>query len=186
MPRKDYYALHREKCLQQQKDYKARNREKVLARERAAYQANRETRRVKDAVQRVKHRERIRAYQLARPYDPAAYLRNRTAILAQRKRYYDQNRAKIRAKDNVRARKYKELLRAFADAEAAGGCVDCGIKTQVVLDFDHVRGKKVMPISQIIRSGYPVRKLLAEIDKCEVRCSNCHRIVTAQRRKVAA
>lgn len=61
-------------------------------------------------------------------------------------------------------------------------CVDCGNSDKRVLEFDHVKGTKVGPISQAIRNAWHIDKLIAEIDKCEVRCCNCHRIVTIQRR----
>jgi hypothetical protein len=33
----------------------------------------------------------------------------------------------------------------------------------------------------MIQSGYSIAKIKEEIEKCEVRCANCHRKVTAQR-----
>lgn len=61
-------------------------------------------------------------------------------------------------------------------------CIDCGETDPSVLEFDHVRGKKVAAIS--VLTGYVVKmeKLIAEIDKCEVRCVNCHRRKTARER----
>lgn len=54
-------------------------------------------------------------------------------------------------------------------------CVDCGQHDLEVLEFDHVRGRKLGSVAQM--AGYPVReeRLRAEIAKCEVRCVNCHR-----------
>jgi excinuclease UvrABC ATPase subunit len=63
-------------------------------------------------------------------------------------------------------------------------CVDCGNTDLRVLDFDHVRGKKLGSISHGVKNSWPIEKLLAEINKCEVRCANCHRIVTHERRKL--
>lgn len=63
-------------------------------------------------------------------------------------------------------------------------CIDCGNTDLRVLDFDHVKGKKIGSISYGIKSSWPIEKLLTEIDKCEVRCANCHRIVTYERRKL--
>ena len=53
-------------------------------------------------------------------------------------------------------------------------CVDCGEEDPMVLSFDHVRGVKKMAISQMVNQGYSMAALQAEIDKCEVRCFNCH------------
>jgi hypothetical protein len=62
----------------------------------------------------------------------------------------------------------------------ARGCTDCGYRTHPeALDFDHVDGKR-FTISRAVAHSWD--DLLAEIDKCEVVCSNCHRVRTAQRR----
>jgi hypothetical protein len=60
-------------------------------------------------------------------------------------------------------------------------CVDCGEADPVVLEFDHVNGDKDGNIGNMIGSGRTWRRLLIEIDKCEVRCANCHRRATARR-----
>ena len=67
------------------------------------------------------------------------------------------------------------------EAAKAGPCADCGIAYPPhVMDFDHVRGVKLRAVG-LLRSG-SVERLLAEIAKCEVVCSNCHRERTHQRR----
>ena len=58
------------------------------------------------------------------------------------------------------------------------GCVDCGDRRLIVLDFDHVRGDKVSHVSALM--GTSLKLLKIEISKCEIRCSNCHRIKTAK------
>lgn len=63
------------------------------------------------------------------------------------------------------------------------GCLDCGIKNPIVLDFDHLRDKKYN-VAKMLSHGFSEKKFLEEIAKCEVRCSNCHRIKTAERRKL--
>jgi len=61
-------------------------------------------------------------------------------------------------------------------------CVDCGESDPVVLDFDHVRGRKVTHVKRLVSSGHiSLRRIFEEIAKCEVRCANCHRRVTAAR-----
>ena len=51
-----------------------------------------------------------------------------------------------------------------------------------MLDFDHVRGKKVLSISDMMRGAYGIDSIQKEINKCEVRCSNCHRVATHKRK----
>lgn len=58
-------------------------------------------------------------------------------------------------------------------------CVDCGETDIVVLDFDHLRDKK-FNICQSLTNG--MESVKKEIEKCEVRCSNCHRRKTAKMR----
>lgn len=59
-------------------------------------------------------------------------------------------------------------------------CVDCGEGDPVVLDFDHLRDK-VLAVSTMLRLGYALARIRAEVAKCEVRCANCHRRMTAKR-----
>lgn len=54
-------------------------------------------------------------------------------------------------------------------------CVDCGETDPIVLEFDHVRGKKSSNVGQLMNSTYSLDTLQKEIDKCDVRCANCHR-----------
>lgn len=63
------------------------------------------------------------------------------------------------------------------------GCADCGYRDNPdALHFDHLPGfEKSFGIS----NQYHTRKwsiVLAEIEKCEVVCANCHSIRTAERR----
>jgi hypothetical protein len=51
-----------------------------------------------------------------------------------------------------------------------------------VLDFDHVAGKVAL-VSALVAWGAPEDRLRAEIAECEIRCCNCHRRVTADRRR---
>lgn len=60
-------------------------------------------------------------------------------------------------------------------------CVDCGEADPVVLDFDHVRGVKKAGVGRMIAGTHSMAVLFAEIAKCDVRCANCHRRVTAKR-----
>jgi len=59
-------------------------------------------------------------------------------------------------------------------------CVDCGESDPVVLDFDHIdASSKSENICRIVTSGRSLKTLTQEIEKCEIRCSNCHRRRTA-------
>lgn len=67
------------------------------------------------------------------------------------------------------------------------GCIDCGFNTHPeALDFDHVNGEKEFNIGQALNSMISWVRVKREVAKCEVRCANCHRIVTSSRRKSTA
>ena len=53
-------------------------------------------------------------------------------------------------------------------------CVDCGEEDLIVLEFDHVRGRKSACVKQLARDC-SMETLVKEVRKCEVRCSNCHK-----------
>lgn len=57
-------------------------------------------------------------------------------------------------------------------------CIDCGEPDIIVLDFDHL-GDKKDDISNLIGHARSLSVIIKEIDKCVVRCANCHRRKTA-------
>jgi hypothetical protein len=61
-------------------------------------------------------------------------------------------------------------------------CVDCGNSDIRVLEFDHVRGVKLYHVSYMIQKAYKLDLVKDEIEKCDIRCCNCHRIVTQERK----
>lgn len=80
--------------------------------------------------------------------------------------------------------RYYRQLKALAVYEylEAHPCIDCGESDPVVLDFDHVRGAKVADVKRLVAGSHvSLRRVLEEIAKCEVRCANCHRRITAIR-----
>lgn len=59
-------------------------------------------------------------------------------------------------------------------------CVDCGESDYIVLEFDHIdSSEKSFNISDGMMSK-SINTIKKEIEKCEVRCSNCHRRKTAK------
>ena len=59
------------------------------------------------------------------------------------------------------------------------GCSSCGIKDHRVLDYDHINpADKKYLVSQLVNLAYSLKTIKDEIRKCQVLCSNCHRIRT--------
>lgn len=58
-------------------------------------------------------------------------------------------------------------------------CADCGkYYPSFVMDFDHKENKEFL-ISRAVSSGtHTLEKIKKEIEKCDIVCSNCHRIRT--------
>ncbi len=59
-------------------------------------------------------------------------------------------------------------------------CTDCGECDPVVLDFDHLRDKSFDVTRMLDMSMVKIKK---EIEKCVVRCANCHRRKTAREKR---
>ena len=89
-----------------------------------------------------------------------------------------QRARRVRRTNARRAEAREQLVRYLRQHP----CIDCGESDVVVLEFDH-RGRKVADVSTYANGGRSWTRILAEIQKCDVRCANCHRRVTATRRK---
>ena len=100
------------------------------------------------------------------------------------KRHYEAIKDKIKKRSHKRNKSQRKIAKEFVDAvKGLSECVDCGETNPLVLDFDHVRGNKTMCISNMVRNCYSIESIKKEIKKCEIRCSNCHRIITHKRNK---
>lgn len=84
--------------------------------------------------------------------------KNKKDLYAAQKRH----RLKIRAK--------------LFDFLSTRSCVDCGEKDPVVLEFDHrERKNKFKIIARMLSGHYSWLSIEREIEKCDIRCANCHR-----------
>lgn len=104
-----------------------------------------------------------------------AYSRKEDQAEASR-RHYLQNKEVMKARARVSTKARRERFRKLLQEIKTVPCLDCGRSyPHYVMDLDHVRGQKVGNIGDLVAQGVALFKLLAEIDKCEVVCSNCHR-----------
>lgn len=96
-------------------------------------------------------------------------------------KHYDNNRGYYIDK----AKRRKELIRDFIREAKNKPCADCGgIFPYYVMQFDHVRGEKLLNIGNVSSRGLSMPKLKNEINKCDVVCANCHAIRTHERMKI--
>ena len=76
----------------------------------------------------------------------------------------------------------KRIQEMLGSLKEKSGCVDCGQTYPFyILDFDHVYGKKVANIGQML-NYFSIEDIMKEVAKCDVVCSNCHRERTYQRK----
>jgi hypothetical protein len=94
--------------------------------------------------------------------------RNKAAKL----RHYYNNKEQYLARNKViKAEKIAYIRKLRED----NPCMDCGKKyPYYVMDFDHRDpSAKLTEVSRLVNFGWV--KLKAEIEKCDIVCSNCHR-----------
>ncbi len=102
-----------------------------------------------------------------------------------RRRYADRSTGTERQIRASNARRRLALHQRILDLLRINPCVDCGEKDPLVLQFDHVRGKKCQDISKCTQYLWSFARLDSELAKCDVRCANCHMRRTAKTQKWA-
>lgn len=112
-------------------------------------------------------------------------------IESERKRAAKDGRSKFHAPCRLCTRetnaRYRAARLAHTDKiKLEAGCADCGIRSDhpEIYDFDHIDpSTKVATVSTMLLKG-TWEEFIAEIAKCEVVCSNCHRIRTRARNRL--
>lgn len=97
------------------------------------------------------------------------YSRNRDAMVAKARAYSDAHRVETRA-----------FIQRLKETRP---CADCGgTFPAVCMDFDHRHGSKTLNVADAVNRGWGWERLIAEIQKCDIVCANCHRVRTASDR----
>lgn len=93
------------------------------------------------------------------------------------KKHYLANKQKYMERN----KRYRLSIKAYVhDLKEKSPCTDCGINyPYYVMDFDHLEDKQ-NTVSILSATGR-IGALKKEISKCEIVCSNCHRIRTHNR-----
>lgn len=106
-------------------------------------------------------------------------------------RLCDRERNKFRCKNNISGtrdkaydRKRKNLKinqNIIIEFLQKNPCIDCNNNDILVLEFDHRDpSTKYKNVGELL--CYATSTVLKEIEKCDVRCANCHRIKTSKTR----
>lgn len=97
------------------------------------------------------------------------------------KKHYRENKAYYQAK----SKRIQAEIRAFIIDSKKRPCADCKVQyPPYVMDFDHLPGQKKRGLLSNDRL-WGMNTAKQEIAKCEVVCSNCHRIRTHTRKQVS-
>lgn len=120
-------------------------------------------------------------------YDRKRYEAKRSHVLAVNRAYYEKNREQRVAYMKEHTRKLLDAKIAYVRELKSQPCMDCGGTFHFsAMDFDHRPGeKKVANVTYLARNmRTQMKALLAEIAKCDLVCSNCHRVRTYSRMEV--
>ena len=106
----------------------------------------------------------------------------RSCNAARSKQYYAENTEKHKSVVTYRANterfRQRQMLIEYKESHP---CTDCGLHfPYYVMDFDHLDGKKCNVSS--MPGNWSDATIWDEVAKCELVCSNCHRIRTHTRR----
>lgn len=100
---------------------------------------------------------------------------------AYRRKHYVANRVEYVARELSRMHGNREKNRSLLLAYLADHpCVDCGEKDPIVLDLDHRDPLTKTADVSTLAARRSWERVLAEIEKCDVRCASCHHRRTAK------
>jgi len=113
------------------------------------------------------------------PYKDLAVRKEKQAGYS--KTYYEKNKKEVIRKINVKKKIHRDW---FVNYKKQLSCVDCGESRTATLDFHHTDPKNTdKKVHKLVSDGHTRARLLKEIEKCIVLCSNCHRIHHEEERK---
>lgn len=106
------------------------------------------------------------------------YIHNKKRAALNNKRWISSHKDQVLEQSRATYNKRRSLINDYKSKP----CADCGIKyPPYVMDFDHRDpATKTFVIGQGRQKE--LLKVLSEISKCDVVCSNCHRLRTYRRK----
>lgn len=105
---------------------------------------------------------------------------------ADKRRAYNRRYQKVYYANNAKKRKTevalrrKNIRRWYDDVRRKTNCSKCGLSGETcpwLLEYHHrVPGTKIAGVSHLVSNGYSRKRIEEEMAKCDILCSNCHRI----------
>lgn len=110
-------------------------------------------------------------------------LKDKQAKAAYMKEWRKKNSLRERPKANKRSSDKRKTIKEFIWSLKDKPCLDCGNSyPHYVMDFDHRDDKeKTIELALAYKKHWSNTRILAEIAKCDLVCSNCHRERTHNR-----
>lgn len=97
------------------------------------------------------------------------------------RRHYERNKPAMIARAKAANEVTHKKVTTFLHDLKSKPCLDCGVSyPHYVMQFDHVRGKKMFNIADR-HKWTSLARIQGEVEKCEVVCANCHSARTYQR-----
>jgi len=96
------------------------------------------------------------------------------------KKYYHENRDRQLSLAIARTRKARRIKKRYLIQAKNKPCEDCGKQyPHYVMDFDHRKNvDKLTEIAHLVTKNWSLDRIKEEVEKCDIVCSNCHRIRT--------
>jgi hypothetical protein len=132
-------------------DYYIRNREMIREYYKEYNKKHKERKQALEKIRRVRDKERQRVVRAA---------------------HREKNKEKIREQCRQWHLRHKQW---YDDIKSKLKCEKCGESESVCLDFHHLNPKEKDKGVNCIRNRHNKEKALAEMAKCIVLCSNCHK-----------
>lgn len=94
--------------------------------------------------------------------------------LEYQKEYYKKNKERFVARQREKRKRLREWFREEIVAKVS--CKECGENHPATIDFHHRDpSTKEGGVTTLLGSKFSKKKVIEELKKCDVLCSNCHR-----------
>lgn len=93
------------------------------------------------------------------------------------RQHYRDNAALYKQRASESRKRAIQRNRQYVNEIKSRPCADCfNCFAPCAMDFDHINGDKDNSIARLASSSISIKRIDKEIAKCELVCSNCHRI----------